>query len=186
MGLPLISFISRLDNFVATNPNLNHQFLLNNVATFTWRGVGGRTVAKTLQYDLPGPVVASFAPEIFLQLGTNDLSRLEALVAGSSIEELVTILHNTYNVKLIYVCQTLLGSDPVFNTRVRAFNKNVKTFLEALPYVFFWEHRGFWNASQRFLARDGVHLNRQGQYEFFRSLRGAVLKSLRICSIVDH
>ena len=142
-------------------------------------------MAKTLQYDLP--VVASSAPDIVvLQLGTNDLSRLDPLVVASSIEELVTILHDTYNAKLICVCQTLLGSDPVFNTRVRALNKYVKTFLEALPYVSFWGHRGFWNASQRFLARDGIHLNRQGQYKFFRSLRGAVLKSLRICSIVHH
>ena len=190
MGLPLIlilghSFIRRLDDFVAANPNLNHQFLLNNFATFKWRGVGGRTVAKTLQYDLP--VVASFVPDIvILQLGTNDLSRLDPLVVGSSIEELVTILHDKYKVKLICVCQTLLGSDPVFNMRVRAFNKYVKTFLEALPYVFFWGHRGFWNASQRFLARDGIHLNRQGQYKFYRRLRGAVLKSLRLSSFVHH
>ena len=118
---------------------------------------------KTLQYDLPA--VASFAPDIvILQLGTNDLSRLDALVVGSSIEELVTILHDTYNVKLICVCQTLLGSDPVFNMRVRVFNKHVETFLDAFPHVFFWGHRGFRNSSQRFLARDGVHLNRQGPF----------------------
>ena len=66
--------------------------------------------------------------------------------------------------------QALLGSDPVFNTRVRAFNKYVQTFLEPLPYVIFWGHRGFWNASERFIARDGVHLHRQGQYKFFWSL----------------
>ena len=69
MGLPLISIsghslIRSLHNFVATNPNLNHQFLLNDVATFKWHGVGGRNVAKTLQYDLP--VVASFAPGIVI------------------------------------------------------------------------------------------------------------------------
>ena len=72
MGLPLIlilghSFIRLLDNFVATNPNLNHQFFLSNVATFKWRGIGGRTVAKTLQYDLP--VVASFAPDSYFTAG---------------------------------------------------------------------------------------------------------------------
>ena len=179
------SFIRRLEYFVAANPNLNHQFLLTALATFKWHGVGGRTVAKTMQYDLP--VVASFAPDIvILQLGTNDLSRLDPLVVGSAIEELVTILHDTYNVKLVCVCQTLLGSNPVFNARVRALNSYVKTFLEALPYSFFWGHRGFWNSSQRFLARDGVHLNRQGQYKFFRSLRGAVLRSLRYCSRADH
>ena len=185
MGLPLIfilghSFIRRFDNFVAANPNLNHQFLLNNVATLKWRGVGAE-----LQYDLP--VVASSAPDIvILQLGTNDLSRLDPLVVASSIEDFVTILHDTYNVKLICVCQTLLGSDPVFNTRVRALNKYVKTFLEALPYVSFGGHRGFWNASQIFLARDGIHLNRQGQYKLFRSLRGAIFKTLSICSTVHH
>jgi len=55
-------------------------------------------------------VVASFAPDIvILQLGTNDISRLDPLVVGSSIEELVTILHDTHHVKLICVCQTLLG-----------------------------------------------------------------------------
>ena len=115
MGLPLIfisghSFIRRLHNFVAANPNINHQFLLNNVTTFKCHGVGGKTVAKTLQYDLP--VVVSFAPGtciVILQLRTNDLFRLDPLVVGSSIEELVTILDDTYNVENICVCQTLLA-----------------------------------------------------------------------------
>ena len=142
------SFIRRLDNFVAANPNLNHQFLLNNVATCKLRGVRGRTVAKTLQYDLP--VVASSAPDIvILQLGTNDLSRLDPLVVASSIEELVTILHDTYNVKLANTS----GIRSCIQRAVRALNKYAKTFLKVLPYVFFWGHRGFWNASQRFLAR---------------------------------
>lgn len=128
-------------------------------------------MAKTLQFDLP--VVASFAPDIvILQQETIDLSRLELLVVGSSFEELITILHDTYSVKLICVCQTLLRSDPVFNTRVRAFNKYVQTLLEPFPYVFFWGHRGFWNASQRFHARDGVHLNRQGNISFFGASEG--------------
>ena len=75
--------------------------------------LGGRTVAKTLQYDLP--VVASSTPDIvILQLGTNDLSRLDPLVVASSIEELVTILHDTYNVELICVCHPMLCSTRVF------------------------------------------------------------------------
>ena len=179
MALPKIlilghSFIRRLDNFVAANPNLDHCFSLGNVAMLKWHGVFG-------QYNLP--VIASFAPDIvILQLGTNDLSQLDPLVVGSSIEELVTTLHDRCNTKIVCVCQTLRGSDPVFNARVHTLNKYLKTLLEALPYSFFWGHRGFWNSSQDFLARDGVHLNRQGQFKFFRSLRGAVLRSLRTCS----
>jgi len=178
MALPKIlilghSFTRRLDNFVAANPNLDHRFSFGNVAKLKWHGVGGRTVAKTIQYDLP--VIASFALDIvILQLGNNDLSQLDPLVMGSSIEELVTTLHDRYDIKIVCVCQTLRGSDPVFNARVHALNKY-------LPYSFFWGHRGFWNSSQGFLARDGVHLNRQGQFKFFRSLRGAVLG---LCALV--
>ena len=180
------SFIRRLGQFIARRSRLNHHFLLNGVATFKWYGIGGRTVAKTIEHDLH--VVASFAPDIvILQLGTNDLSRLDPLVVGSSIEDLVRILYDKYNVKIVCVCQTLYReADPAFNARVRALTKYLKTFLEPLPYSFFSGHRGFWNTAQRFLARDGVHLNEQGQYKLFRSLRGAVLKSLRQCTNVGH
>ena len=67
-------------------------------------------------------MVASFAPDVvILQLGSNDLSRLDPLVVGSSIEELVIMLHDTYNVKLISVCQTFW--DPIlYSTRVRLTN----------------------------------------------------------------
>ena len=115
MALPKIlilghSFIRRLDNFVAANPNLDHNLSLGNVAKFKWHGVGGRTVANTVRYDLP--VIAPFAPDIvILQLGTNDLSHLDPLVAGSSIEELVTTLHDKYNVRIVCVCVKPFG-DP--------------------------------------------------------------------------
>ena len=53
-------------------------------------------MAKTVRHDLL--VIAPFAPDIvILQLGTNDLSRLDPLVAGSSFEELIITLHDKYN-----------------------------------------------------------------------------------------
>ena len=74
----------------------------------------------------------------------------------------------------ICVCQTLnCENDAAFNTRVKFLTKYLK-----VPYCFFGGHRGFWNTSQRYFARDGVHLNKLGQYKYYRSLRGAVLKSL--------
>lgn len=181
------SFIRRLEQFVATCSQVNHQFMLDEAAMFQWHGVGGRTVAKTMRHDLH--VVASFAPDIvILQLGTNDLSRLDPLVVGSSLEDLVRLLHDHFNVKVICVCQTIYrGADQVaFNVRVRALSKYMKTFLEPLPFSFLWGHRGFWNTTQTFLGRDGVHLNKQGHYKLYRSLRGAVLKSLRLYAKVSH
>ena len=143
-------------------------------------------MAKTIEHDLH--VVASFAPDIvILQLGTNDLSRLDLLVIGSAIEDLVRILYDKYNIQIVCVCQALYReANPASNARVCALTKYIKTFLQPLPYSFFWGHRGFWNTAQRFLACDRVHLNEQGQYKIFRSLRGAVLRSLRQCTNVGH
>jgi len=131
----------------------------------------------TIQDDLH--VVESFAPHIvILQLGTYDLSRLDPLLVASAIEDLVRTLHDSYNVRLVCVCQTLYrGADSVFNVGVRALTKYLKVFFEPLPYSFFWGHRGFWRSTQRFHARDGVHLNNRG-LKLYRSIRRAVLKSL--------
>jgi len=75
--------------------------MLRGAAIFRWQGKGCSTVA-TLQDDLH--MVESFAAHIvILQLGTNDLSRLDPLLVGSAIEDLVRTLHDSYNVRL-YAC----------------------------------------------------------------------------------
>ena len=100
-------------------------------------------MTKTIEHDLH--VVASFAPDIvILQLGINDLSRLDPLVVGSSIEDLVRILYDKYNVQIVCVCQTLYQeADPAFNARVRALTKYLKKFLEPLTGVSGIQHRDF-------------------------------------------
>ena len=91
----------------------------------------------TIQDDLL--VVESYAPHIvILQLGTYDLSRLDPSLVGSAIEDLVRTLHDSYNVRLVCMCQTLYrGVDSVFNVRVRVLTTYLKVFLEPLPYSFF-------------------------------------------------
>ena len=126
----------------------------------------GRTVEKTIRCDLH--VVESFAPHIvILQLGTNDLSHLDPLVAASEIEDLVSILYEEHSVQQICVCQTLIRkNDAAFNARVKALTKYLKVLPEPIPYCFF-------GGSQRYFARDGVHLNKLRHYKYNRSLRGA-------------
>ena len=124
------SFIRRLGQFVDHHSHLDCSFMLSGAAIFRWQGKGGRTLA-TIQHDLP--VVESFAPHIILQLGTNDLSRLDPLLVGLAIEDLVCTLHDSYSVRLVCVCQTFYrGADSVFNVRVRALTKYLKVFLEPL------------------------------------------------------
>ena len=140
---------------------------------------GGRTVPKTVRFDLH---VEEFAPDIvILQLGTNDLTTTSAVETGSAIEDLSRLLHESYGVQVVCVCQTIYRlNSPYFNKQVDLLTKYLKVVLEPLPYTFYWRHRGFWRCKSRFLARDGVHLSNRGSYKLFRSLRGAALRCMRI------
>ena len=178
------SFIHRLYSFIVVHfgRDFVENFHLGDDLIFKWHGIGGRTVAKTRQFDLG--VVESFTPDIvILQLGTNDLSVLSAVETGSAIEDLVHLLYNSCNVKRICVCQTIYRENaPLFNNQVNILSKYVGVVLEPIPYACYWKHRGFWKSKSRFFHRDGVHLNNLGHYKLYRSLRGAILGCWRALS----
>ena len=92
------------------------------------------------------------------------------------------IICMTYSVNSWWKCSCLLILTfcSQVNKQVDLLTKYLMVVLEPLPYTFHWRHRGFWRCKSRFLARDGVHLNNHGSYKFFRSLRGAVLRCMRI------
>ena len=144
-----------------------------------WHGIGGRTIAKVLQYDLH--IVESFKPQIvILELGTNDLSNLAPTTVGSFLEDLTQVLHSRYAVQRVVVCQTLFRDrNPDFNEQVTLLNKYSAVVISSLPYAYFWKHRSLWNSSKTLYLRDGVHLSAFGQVKLYRSIRGAVLHSLR-------
>ena len=102
------AFIRRLGQFVDHCRHLDRS-MLSGAALFRWQGKGGRTV-DTIKNDLH--VVESFAPHIIiLQLWTNGLSRLDLLMVGSAIEDLVRSLHELVQGSPAMchycVCQTL-------------------------------------------------------------------------------
>ena len=175
------SFIRRLHVFLRQNFNevFARNLHIDGDLSIKWHGIGGRTISKVIRHDLG--IVEKFAPEIVvIQLGTNDLSSLSAVETGSALEDLSRLLHESYGVQRVCVCQTIFRSNaPLFNRQVKLLTKYLKVVLEPIPYVLYRRHRGFWNCKSRFLTRDGVHLNHFGQYKSFRSLRGAVLQCLR-------
>ena len=177
------SFIRRLPLFLERNSSVFSVCLnLSSRAVIRWHGIGGRTVPKTLQHDLS--VVQSFRPDIvILQLGSNDLTVSEPLHVGSAIEDFVRLLHDTYGIRFICVCQTINRQGATtFNRYVTLLTKYLSVVLEPIPYALFWHHRGFWKAAQTVYARDGVHLNDRGQRKLYRSIRGAILRSLSLLS----
>ena len=92
------SFIRRLHAFI-TRSHDNEYTTKLGISTpdfiCKWHGVGGRTVAKVLKYDLS--VVKEFGPDIIiLQLGTNDLVNSSPLTVGSSLEHLGRVFYSQF------------------------------------------------------------------------------------------
>ena len=168
------SFIRRLREHITSSQDNGYTAKLGILTPeffCKWHGVGGRTIAKVVKYDLG--VVKDFGPDIIiLQLGSNDLVDSTALTVGSDIEDLVVLLHDHYKVDLICVCQTLRRSslEVMFNKNVSLLTRYLKAVLEPIPYAFFWSHRGFWTTKSQFLSRDGVHLNGGGQHKLYRNI----------------
>ena len=130
------SFIRRLRDYITSSQDhgCNAKFGISTPEFFCkWHGVGGRTIAKVVKYDLG--VVKDFGPDIIiLQIVSNDLVDSSALTVGSHLENLVVFLHDHYKVDLICVCQTLRrSSEVVFNKNVRLLTKYLKTVLEPIP-----------------------------------------------------
>jgi len=136
-------------------------------AQIHWHGVGGRTIiAKTVKFDLP--ILQLFRPDIVIvQLGTNDLTSCRPLRVGSAIEDFVHLLHDSYGVKCVCVCQTIRRRlAVVFNQSVDILTQYLRVVLEPIPFTIYWGHRGFWRCRDSFFFGDGIHLNRRGQYHW--------------------
>lgn len=176
------SFVRRMrdDLLSRFHPRANQNFNLSD-ATVCFHGVGGRTVAKLRAYDLH--VVRRLKPDVvILEIGTNDLANLSPEVVGSEIDELVSLLLETFSVRVIGVCHVIprglsFAGCEQFLPRVSVLNQYLSVVLPS-SQVFCWTHSSFSSPSKPFYSPDGVHLNAVGQYLLYRSYRGAILKAL--------
>ncbi len=98
---------------------------------------------------------------------------------GSQIEELVVLLRETYMVKVVGVCLvTPRWRNQLFEQKRVILNQYITAVLE---HIFSWAHRSFVQPSIKpFLRDDGVHFNKIGQYNLYRSYRGAILNAITI------
>ena len=180
------SFVRRFQFFLnqgrddRTVPGLN----LSSVDVH-FLGIGGRTVAKILAFDLEH--VRALQPDIvILEIGSNDLCEVgqRPETVGSSIESLVSTLHEVYNVAFIVVCQvihraTLPSHSPQYNSSVNILNNYLEVVLDPVSFAEFWCHKGLREPNIPILNKDGIHLNERGIYALYRSYRGAILFALK-------
>ena len=103
-----------------------------------------------------------------MQLGTND-----------------RLLHDSYGVKFVCVCQTIRRrSATAFSKNVDLFTRYLRVVLEPIPYAICWGHRGFWKARHYFFVADGVHLNSKGNISSIVVLKGQCLSLCSCCLVL--
>lgn len=181
------SFVRRLCHDLETgfDQRADVNFNLEGTAVVFMHGVGGRTVPKLRMFDLH--VVKRLSPDIIiLEIGTNDLTRVGPEVVGSEIDDFVRFLLDNLAVRVVGICHVIprvfscATSTISFLTRATALNQYTTAVLGDLPNVFCWLHSAFSSTSKDFYLDDGVHLNSVGQYQLYRSYRGAILRAIRM------
>ena len=191
VGVPKVlvlghSFVKRLyfDLLYGRIPRANLHFGLENRANIRLHGIGGRTVAKLVAYDLD--VVRTFRPDIVvLEIGTNDLAQgIPPETVGSSIDDLIKTLTETLGVAIVCVCHVIPRCDSslqssTFAYRARLLCNYLEVVLESLSGFFCWRHKLFTHPGKD-LYVDDVHLNLRGQTSLYRSYRGALLHALKL------
>ena len=137
------SFVHRLYSFIdsTSNPVLSLSLGTSEPLRVKWHGIGGRTIAKALAFDLH--VVESFKPHVvILELGTNDLTLLDPTTVSSFLADLTQVLHFHYGVQRIVVCQKIFKDKaPEFKSQVTLLNKYLEVVTPSLPHAYFWKQR---------------------------------------------
>lgn len=174
------SFVRRLSAFVQKKRHMHAFTSLRDIADIHFHGVGGRTIGKFRKFDLE--VVRQIAPKIIIL-------ELAPETVGSELENLVRDLHDVHSVEVVVVGQVLrrrTRDSEEYNCKVGKLHQYLKVVLEHLPFCYYWRHRGFWNCKRDLYLPDGVHLNNLGYYKFTRSIRGAVLKAVKLVGVSVH
>ena len=180
------SFVRRLEDFAAqkhSDGSFDLNLGLARVCSVVFHGKGGRTVDKTIKYDLDD--IRSAAPHIvILELGSNDLcdKDTDPETLALSIVALTELLLKDLKLRFIIVCEAIARQKEPFdgyNEKATQMNDHLKELLRGVSVAKCWQHRGLIQPTNNAVYdRDGIHLNYMGNKALYRSYRGAILWAL--------
>lgn len=180
------SFIRRLRDFTSQNADVWNLKLNPEVLQLSFRCQGGLTLPRLIHERADLYNFQGHPPSIvYLQIGGNDLSARDPEEVVRDLLSFASYLHEGVGTPLIIVGQLLLRSPNVvgqrYNDKVITCNKllNEQLVLNNIPGIIFWKHRGFWN-SLHHISHDGVHLNQEGLWKYYRSVRSAILHAYNL------
>ena len=177
------SFVRRAQNFMQIN-GLGNLTLPEEHFTVQLLGRGGARQSDLLELFAN----CSNTPDlVILDIGTNDL------VDVSHVSQAIQLADNVYQtaqsllakgVSRVIILEVLPrstrgrhGAAQAFTTHARSYNRHIQASVqrhrEHVP-IFFWYHAGMSYKAEQFLS-DGVHLNRDGNYKYIKSIKRAVI-----------
>ena len=184
------SFLKHLNENIQNSayPDLLVDFGLDQIATQFVCGVGW--LLKDVDYHKD--IIKSFHPDvIILQIGGNDLCRFNVRPesVADQLLELASLLRTETGASYVilgHIIRRVLGryiSSSEEQSDLELARIKANKFLEVVSNEFqdikFWKHRGFEESQYDILAHDGVHFSALGQSRFHKSLRGAILTTLK-------
>jgi len=147
----------------------------------TFCGFGGAT-AVTLRAKLSEINLANFCT-VYVEIGSNDLCSNSKDVVVSNIWVLIAYLrtHGAAHVifgEVLFRTKTRRGRPSLeeFRVRVDRVNRKMKEWMGDRHGVYFWVHRYLHSAGR--MSGDSVHFTTQTQMQYWRSVRGALIRHL--------
>ncbi|CAC5385725.1 unnamed protein product [Mytilus coruscus] len=182
------SFIKRLykDILNRWKPNLVQHFNLRYAGVLvSFLGFPGVKIDRLLE-DTQNRLrneMKRFPPEIVvLQIGGNDLDgfNFDVSVYMEKVRLCIGILHTTYHVKKVVVCEIFLrlsltdSNHTVYHHGKYLIDQYFYLGFSDHPSVSFWYHKSRLTAQEKLFMSDGIHLNVEGTRRVFKSLRGVL------------
>lgn len=198
------SFIKRLDKWLTSNKN---QFGMGlNVEEVNLNFQVGYTIPHLYSHIQSNSSLILDSEFVVIDIGGNDLSddacdelilceMLMALVRhirslnAKCIITVLQLLHRKHLNKPV-ICQLLRqrsgaccapNAIDCYNKQVDGVNKLLKLKLPLMNNVFYWCHKSLWSHRKfsELYDSDGIHLSPAGMRKYARSVRGAVIQSMK-------
>jgi len=171
------------------------------LATFTFHTAGFMNLMHLVCHLCVGSLPTQIQPDVgtvIVQIGSNDLTN-HLLSVDDFVQQVTTYLNHIFichaNVKDVKVLQILRRQQPrqqprwarrrpmmmsmtAYNARVDDANRRLSQWSTLGGYSTFCRHNKD-VCCQRLVAGDGVHLTALGVRKYWRSVRGAALRSVR-------
>ena len=180
------SFPSRLEAHLYAEQRDRHLDLDRDQANVRWYGQGGLSLDKLHRIEFR--LLRDFQNVAILHIGSNDLCSVSPMAFMAKLRNETIPWLRSLGCRVVVLSQIFHRQPGHYtkNLNLEAYNRRVDDTNAAMAElkmdnVIYWSHESVLHRGSvtAIWHKDGVHLNSKGQDLFARSLRGALITTLR-------